>query len=202
MLIPRLDAKEVAAVFSAPFRGFLKEELDDEDLRLEGGSRPKGASNGGGGGREKWYKGTWTDWHETRWRMHNFHVPRSSGSVVTFASSDPASSNTTSSSSPRLSHFRVFGMTARILVDCARVAYAEEPKFEHNSHFGDEVLIQRLVRMGGMSEERKRGEEFERGDIRALVSESGDGSDERGKGTSQEKALDVDSDVAALKGRL
>ncbi|KKY23666.1 putative nudix domain-containing protein [Diplodia seriata] len=54
--------------------------------------------------------------------------------------------------------FRVFGMTARILVDAARVAYDEEPRFEHNSHFGDEDMIARLLRMGRLSAERRKGD--------------------------------------------
>lgn len=49
---------------------------------------------------------------------------------------------------------RVFGMTARIIVDAARVAYAQEPEFEHNSHFGDEALIVKLRRMGRLSERK------------------------------------------------
>jgi hypothetical protein len=53
-------------------------------------------------------------------------------------------------------------MTARILVDAARVAYGEEPEFEHNSHFGDEDMIGRLLKMGRMSAERKKGEELTR----------------------------------------
>lgn len=53
----------------------------------------------------------------------------------------------------------MFGMTARILVDAARVAYGTEPAFEHNSHFGDEEIIGRLVGMGRLGERRKEGEE-------------------------------------------
>jgi hypothetical protein len=49
-------------------------------------------------------------------------------------------------------------MTARILVDAARVAYGEEPEFEHNSHFGDEEMIGRLLKLGRLSEVRKKGE--------------------------------------------
>ena len=45
-------------------------------------------------------------------------------------------------------------MTARIIVDAARVAYAQEPEFEHNSHFGDEALIVKLRRMGRLSERK------------------------------------------------
>jgi len=96
-------------------------------------------------------------------------------------------------------------MTARILVDCARVAYAEEPNFEHNSHFGDEVLIRRLIRVGGMSRERRRGEEFDGGDVRALVGRGGGGGEEEAHGVkgSQENSVDGDSShVRAFKGKL
>ena len=49
-------------------------------------------------------------------------------------------------------------MTARILVDCARVAYGEEPEYEHNSHFGDEDMIARLIKIGRLSGVRKEGD--------------------------------------------
>jgi len=54
--------------------------------------------------------------------------------------------------------YRVFGMTARILVDAARVAYGEEPEFEHNSHFGDEDMIERLMKIGRMGPVKRSGE--------------------------------------------
>lgn len=59
-----------------------------------------------------------------------------------------------------LKRYRVFGMTARILVDAARVAYGQEPEFEHNSHFGDEDMIQRLKSIGRLSPIRKSGDEL------------------------------------------
>jgi hypothetical protein len=43
--------------------------------------------------------------------------------------------------SVKIKRNRVFGLTARILVDAARVAYAEEPEIEHSRHMGDEDLI-------------------------------------------------------------
>lgn len=60
------------------------------------------------------------------------------------------------------SSYRVFGMTARMIVDAARVAYQEEPEFEHNSHFGDEEMIARLRRMGRLSAVRRSGDELTR----------------------------------------
>jgi len=57
-----------------------------------------------------------------------------------------------------MNRFRVFGMTARILVDAARVAFGREPAFEHNSHFGDEDMIGRLIREGRLGDRERKGE--------------------------------------------
>lgn len=43
-------------------------------------------------------------------------------------------------------------MTARIMVDLARLAYAKEPEFEHNEETGDETAIRGLVEAGKMEE--------------------------------------------------
>jgi 8-oxo-dGTP pyrophosphatase MutT (NUDIX family) len=173
-LIPRLDAKEVAAVFSAPFHSFLKENASHTTENAEGyGVEATGFP-------AQWYSGCWTDWHEVRWRMHNFFVP-SQGQTVAWASTTSTSPAMNSSSLPysdqpsaadaakqakdEMKTFRVFGMTARILVDAARVAYGEEPEFEHNSHFGDEDMIGRLFRMGRLSGTRERDDELTKDDL-------------------------------------
>jgi hypothetical protein len=62
--------------------------------------------------------------------------------------------------SGEVTRYRVFGMTARILVDVARVAYGEDPEFEHNSHFGDETMIANLRKMGRLSAVRKTTDEL------------------------------------------
>lgn len=148
-LLPRLDAQEVAAVFSAPFKNILyKTDLPGEpDLP---------------GKPSDWYRGSWTDWHQHRWRMHNFFVPVTNQTVT-----KPKNTDTQKIAADHLeglNRYRVFGMTARILTDAARVAYGQEPEFEHNSHFGDENMITRLRRLGRLGEVRKRGEELT-GDI-------------------------------------
>lgn len=146
-LIPRLDAKEVAAVFSAPFHNFLYSEDDTTQSNLPG--KPS-----------DWYEGTWTEWHQSRWRMHNFFVPVTN-QTVTF----PKGSEGQKAAANRLQvleRYRVFGMTARILVDAARVAYSREPDFEHNSHFGDEDMIVRLQRIGRLGALRRPGDELTR----------------------------------------
>lgn len=166
-LIPRLDPKEVAAVFTAPFHSFLRKTWTGEGPGpVQKDGRP-----------ETWYRGSWTDWHESRWRMHNFYIPRPPASPTALLK-NPSQANTPSGPEPSphaglpegddprpepsaldaLTTFRVFGMTARILVDAARVAYGEEPEFEHNSHHGDEEMIGRLLKMGRLSEVRKKGE--------------------------------------------
>ncbi|KAK7191582.1 hypothetical protein DPSP01_004809 [Paraphaeosphaeria sporulosa] len=167
-MIPRLDPKEVAAVFTAPFAQFLQKEW----------TRNEPGPVNGKGGRHSWYRGTWTDWHESRWRMHNFYIPKPPPSASALrrnpshsqASQTPRSQDQPEGDDPRpeptvfedLQNFRVFGMTARILVDAARVAYGEEPEFEHNSHFGDEEMLERLLKVGRLSEVRKKGEELNR----------------------------------------
>lgn len=184
-ILPKLDAREVAAVFTAPFNNFLREQDLDPEVR----------ANVSG----EWYKGTWHSWHESAWRMHQFFVPVGPSTVFLAnykklkeraetqpspeASDDMTSSNapiTSKGKSSRSSdtfkpplpksfysiagdalgqpRYRVFGMTARILVDCARVAYGEEPEYEHNSHFGDEEMIERLMRIGRLSAIKKDGE--------------------------------------------
>ncbi|KAK7557340.1 hypothetical protein IWX49DRAFT_563419 [Phyllosticta citricarpa] len=213
-LIPRLQANEVAAVFTAGFHNFLSAEYEVASSAASAGDPNTSPTKNPGPGAErepgpgieaagfpaKWYEGEWTDWHESRWRMHNFYVPvKGPGAQVVAWPRSKKNKNTvtasegggvgategqedksirktrtqTQSSTPTepssnaqagldlrsLSRFRVFGMTARILVDAARVAYDEEPAFEHNSHFGDEEMIARLLHMGRLSAERKPGEQ-------------------------------------------
>jgi hypothetical protein len=189
-ILPKLDAREVAAVFTAPMRGFLHEkDLDARDRERFAGD---------------WYTGSWHSWHESAWRNHQFMVPVPAGTVFLAKRPDsyadprpldakvqsgfiPSSSSPSSSEAkdphskqsslqppiPRTppttgkngssnpldaSRYRVFGMTARILVDAARVAYGQEPEFEHNSHFGDEDMIDRLMKIGRLSPIKKQGE--------------------------------------------
>jgi hypothetical protein len=177
-----LDAREVAAVFSAPFHNFLKETDEFPHVSASAGTEV-GAEAAGFPAR--WYQGTWTDWHESRWRMHNFYVP-TAGQTVAWAKPDSSSSPALGSTSlpyrdlPRaatavkqakdtMKRFRVFGMTARIMVDAARVAYAEEPEFEHNSHFGDEDMIGRLLRVGRLGPVRKPNDELTKEDLEAAA---------------------------------
>lgn len=152
-LIPRLDAKEVAAVFSAPFHNFLRasDEAPPASSQSDSHSKPLAYPPG------KWYEGTWTNWHDHPWRMHFFHVPVTNqrvarprvreGGLAALGEDEPE---------PEPGRFKVWGMTAQILVDAACVAYGERPEFEHHASFVDERIIAELDRMGRFTADRKK----------------------------------------------
>ncbi|KAI9762398.1 MAG: hypothetical protein M1835_008034 [Candelina submexicana] len=161
-LIPTLDAREVAVVFTAPFHNFLmvEDEVNTEEAHTTDGDK------------SIWYTGSWTSWHETPWRMHNFHVPvvgqsvRRAKEISADESQEIAAEQFEKSGEVGASRrYRVFGMTARILVDAARVAYGQEPEFEHNSHFGDEDMIRRLQKMGRFTEKRTSEDDLRKEDL-------------------------------------
>jgi hypothetical protein len=185
VLIPRLDAHEVAAVFTAPFEAFLSLSAGEDGDDTTAGPGPAAApaasfaeylagppltrvpSNDSGAGGSNlpdpdandagdddstaWYAGQWIEWHGEAWRMHNFYVPSASQRV---AWAEPPATTMT------MNRFRVFGMTARILVDAARVAFGRDPEFKHNTSLGDEDMIGGLLSKGKLPEvvRRRRAE--------------------------------------------
>ncbi|KAI7295862.1 hypothetical protein KC315_g18880, partial [Hortaea werneckii] len=86
-LLPKLDAKEVAAVFTAPFFNFLRERDVDPAIR----DQVPG----------EWYKGSWHSWHETAWRMHQFHVPVTPSTVFLAGNNAKPSSPAAAAGTPR-----------------------------------------------------------------------------------------------------
>ncbi|OQE29808.1 hypothetical protein PENSTE_c002G05906 [Penicillium steckii] len=164
-LIPKLDAREVAAVFTASFSNFLRLR-DDQGITDQGGDPGQ------------WYRGSWSLWHHSHWRMHQFFVPVNERVVkprnrpgelerekLAAREQEHFTTSTFTSTSAResqIQRYRVFGMTARMIVDCARVAYGREPEFEHNSHFGDEMMIAQLRRMGRLRAQRQPSDELTR----------------------------------------
>ncbi|KAI8965308.1 NUDIX hydrolase domain-like protein [Daldinia sp. FL1419] len=144
-MIPRLDAKEVAAVFSGPFHNFLKAK----DEPHEGEAIPPG----------DWYDGYWHHWHGKPWRVHNFHVPVNNQKVIRPKVRDGGQAvlaDELEEEEDSVQRFLVWGLTARMLVDAARIAYKEEPEFEHNSHYGDEEIIAMLDEAGRLPEKKGR----------------------------------------------
>lgn len=124
--------------------------------------------------------------------MHNFYVPVAGQTVAwapTLTSSSPAFGSSSipyrdlpaparaaEQAKESMRRFRVFGMTARIMVDAARVAFDELPEFEHNSHFGDEDMIGRLLRIGRLGPIRKPDDELTREDMAAAAKLGSDGA--------------------------
>ncbi|GAP83397.1 putative nudix domain-containing protein [Rosellinia necatrix] len=149
-MMPRLDAKEVAAVFSAPFANFLRSA--DEAPRPGDPPLPPG----------HWYDGRWINWQSDPWRVHNFHVPVHAQRVTTPKVREGGLEALAEEDEPAAAaaaqRFLVWGMTGRILVDAARIAYAREPEFEHNANYGDEALIGQQVLEGRLTTEKKRKE--------------------------------------------
>ncbi|KAI8624699.1 hypothetical protein F5Y19DRAFT_480443 [Xylariaceae sp. FL1651] len=146
-MMPRLDAKEVAAVFSAPFSNFLKST--DEPPRPGDPPLPPG----------HWYDGRWLDWEQSPWRVHNFHVPVHNQRVTkpkVREGGQAALADVLEEEEDTVQRFLVWGMTGRLLVDAARIAYDREPEFEHNKHYGDESLIMFLESGGKLTEKKKK----------------------------------------------
>ncbi|KAI0447767.1 NUDIX hydrolase domain-like protein [Xylaria telfairii] len=154
-MIPRLDAKEVAAVFSAPFANFLR----SADEAPQPGDPPLPPGH--------WYDGRWINWETAyRWRVHNFHVPVHTQRVTTpkvrdngqAALGDDLPEKGEDDDENQVRRFLVWGMTGRILVDAARIAYGHDPEFEHNEGYGDEPLIAQQAEEGKLLTEKKRKE--------------------------------------------
>ncbi|KAH6898384.1 NUDIX hydrolase domain-like protein [Thelonectria olida] len=144
VMIPKLDAREVAAVFSAPLYNFLK----TADLPPAAGETLPAEGH--------WYDGEWMAWKNHPWRIHNFYVPVNNQAVSKPARDDVAQGNVAQAldeDEKREGRFKVWGMTARVLVDAARIAYAEEPEMEHNENFGDESIIMEADREGNLTED-------------------------------------------------
>ncbi|PKS06605.1 hypothetical protein jhhlp_007354 [Lomentospora prolificans] len=95
-----------------------------------------------------WYDGTWIHWQGEPWRVHNFYVPVNNQRVVKPDPLDADEVNPQARVAEKLEdteettgRYKVWGMTAKILVEAASCAYGTAPEFEHNSVWGDEKII-------------------------------------------------------------
>lgn len=149
-------------MFSAPFHNFLKRT--DEILPSSTFRPPQG----------EWYTGNWTEWNNRPWRVHFFYVPvtdqrvskapvvREAVDSLTPAEENPETAGGRTPASDELEvdqhpgRYKVWGMTARMLVDAARIAYGEEPEFEHNANYGDEEMIEELAEMGRFTPKKRK----------------------------------------------
>ena len=108
--------------------------------------------------------------------VHEFFVPVSNSSKV--AKLHPEARNHMSGGSvddgigSEQQHYRVWGMTARVLVDAARIAYDSEPQFPHNAEPGDEQMITEL-RVAGRLGSIQRKMDLNKGSAKAVKSKPG-----------------------------
>ncbi|KAK9465052.1 NUDIX hydrolase domain-like protein [Lipomyces arxii] len=94
-----------------------------------------------------WYNGSWMDWSGLRWRQHIFSVPSTKQDIVP----------NRGESKPQ-SVYRVWGLTARMLLDAARIGYKQEPEMEFICKDGDELLISKLMEIGRLGPIRDKAE--------------------------------------------
>lgn len=127
---------EVAEVFSVPLRHFLYKEQPGQGI--PGSPVARGSSKDSA---RPWYTGNKAKWNGLEWYSHNYSVLRRTGKKV----GEP-------------SHFRVWGLTARIMVDVARIAYGQEPEMEYSPQPGDEELILAMNEKGVMQKERSKAD--------------------------------------------
>lgn len=143
-LIPNLNPTEVAAVFSCPFHRFLSSLV--EHTQAESPIK---------------YRGQWNNWNGVEWRMHNFFIPKFNVNTAKGKNQEMSYAPSHESSIEEYS-YKVWGLTARILIDSARVAYNEDPEFEINHEIGEESMLKRLWDRGRLKFERRQGDEMTR----------------------------------------
>ena len=153
-LLPKLNATEVAAIFSCPFHRFISSCVE----RKETESPIK-------------YYGQWNNWNGVKWRMHKFFIPKTHVRTSEHKTSHEVERGN-SGDNLENSHYKVWGLTARILIDSARIAYDEDPEFEFNQGIGEEAMLKRLWDRGRLKGERKQGDKIPRQTIENIKNEA------------------------------
>ncbi|KAL7267720.1 8-oxo-dGTP diphosphatase [Rhizina undulata] len=92
----------------------------------------------------EWYDGKWLPLNGTRWRSHEFQAPVHENGMFR--------------------RHRVWGMTARILVEVARIAYGRDPDFQFDEAMGDEEMIWSLLEAGKFPDKKKDGADVQTGE--------------------------------------
>ena len=150
-LIPRLDAKEVAAVFSAPFHSFLAATDEGNTLLSSHAEGQPPARDHKSLPPGNWYEGNWLQFNGKPWRAHYFHVPVHDQRVVKPSRRLSLAAEDAVDALKDAERYTVWGMTAHILVDAARIAYGEDPEFEHSRDLGDEEIIAESEKQGRLA---------------------------------------------------
>lgn len=138
------DDGEVSEVFSVPLRHFLYTNHPEDSSNFQQVGKPFTKNHEmertyKERGVLPWYKGEPIKWNGLAWHQHHYHVLRRTNKKIGEAS-----------------HFNVWGMTARFLLDIARIAYDETPQMPYSSTIGDEKLILKLNEIGVLQQERSK----------------------------------------------
>ncbi|KAK9240983.1 hypothetical protein V1525DRAFT_393355 [Lipomyces kononenkoae] len=94
-----------------------------------------------------WYKGFSMDWSGLTRRQHVFSVKATDNDII--LNKDDIMEQ---------SVYKVWGLTARILLDAGRIGYGREPDMEYLSMDGDELLISKLIEIGHLGPTRDKSE--------------------------------------------
>lgn len=97
------------------------------------------------------YDGRWMTWYNLSWRMHQFELP---GLPYPFSTEKPK---------------RIWGLTARMLVDITRTAFDQSPSYEFVDELGDQSRILKALEEGTFGKmgvrEKERAETTGEGQI-------------------------------------
>jgi 8-oxo-dGTP pyrophosphatase MutT (NUDIX family) len=122
-LVPSLDTKEVSSLFNLPFEQFLR-------------------SSGKEAGIQDWrHASRQIDWLGAKWIFHDFFA-----TVTALVKPEIVGEGDDSSPVPTKIFTRIWGLTARILVDACIVGYGRMPEFEHTVDVWDETKIDAMIK--------------------------------------------------------
>jgi len=118
-LVPSLDTKEVSSLFNIPFEQFLRQ-------------------SGWDGGVQDWrHESRQINWLGARWMFHDFFA-----TVTALVKSEDPEEDPI----PTRILARIWGLTARILVDACIIGYGRMPDFEHTTDVWDESTICKMIK--------------------------------------------------------
>jgi hypothetical protein len=120
-LVPSLDTKEVSSLFNLPFEQFLR-------------------SSGSEAGVQDWrHSSRKINWLGSQWIFHDFFATVTA-LVKPDGEADPLSTRIFT---------RIWGLTARILVEACVVGYGRMPEFEHTTDLWDAGKIEAMIKFDG-----------------------------------------------------
>ncbi|BFZ53577.1 8-oxo-dGTP diphosphatase [Savitreella phatthalungensis] len=111
------------------------------------------------------YLGRWMQWYELAWKLHRFELASTSDAPAPTLSSDLRNnrrdnatlqrrrSRSPSPASETDLTFTIWGLTARILVDIARIAFGRAPSYEFVDEVGDSSRILKAQEQGVMGKQ-------------------------------------------------